>query len=263
MREALGAAFVAYPPLLKIIELNARVHLLRSVRDAGLRRRLTPDYALGCKRVLFSSDWYPAIQEPNVEVVTEGLAEVRERSIVLDGGGEREVDTIVFATGFSPTDPPIARRLRGRGGVSLADAWSDGMRAYLGTSVAGFPNLFLLYGPNTNLAHTSIVFMMEQQIGYALAAVQAMRRRRLAAVEVRREVEESWTGEMQQRLAGTVWNTGGCSSWYLDSRGNNPIMWPGFTFTYRRRMRRFEIGDYAVERPVVSPGWHPQQVPHY
>ena len=246
LRELLGACFVSFSPLMKFVEVNARIHLHRQVRDRELRRRLTPSYAVGCKRVLLSDDWYPALQAPNVELHTEGLAELRERSIVLAGGAEREVDTVIFGTGFTPTNPPIARRLTGRGGATLAEVWEDGMRAHLGTTVAGFPNLFLLWGPNTNLAHTSVVFMIEAQVHYVVEALRAMRSNGWDEVEVRREAQQAWVEDVQRRLGGKVWNTGGCASWYLDARGENPIMWPGQTFSYRRRLRSFDPGEYLT-----------------
>jgi cation diffusion facilitator CzcD-associated flavoprotein CzcO len=226
----------------------ARNHLRKQVPDPELRSRLTPGYAIGCKRILLSDDWYPALQAPNVELVSEGLTAVEERSVVLADGSRREVDTIVLATGFSPTDPPIAHRLHDAGGQTLADAWRDSMRAYLGTTVAGFPNLFLLWGPNTNLAHSSVVFMIESQLEYVLGALRAARSAPAPRVEVRREVEDAWNDELQERLSGSVWNTGGCASWYLDRGGRNPIMWPGQTFSFRRRTRRFDPADYLLER---------------
>jgi cation diffusion facilitator CzcD-associated flavoprotein CzcO len=250
-REGLAAGFVAFPPILKMVETNARIHRFRQVRDPELRCQVTPGYALGCKRILLSDDWYPALQEPNVELLSGSLGEVRERSIVLADGREREVDTIVFATGFRTTDPPLAHRLRGRGGVALSAAWMSGMRAYRGTTVTGFPNLFLLYGPNTNLAHSSIVFMLESQIRYVVDGLRAMRLHGATAVEPRPAVQDAWNSEMQERLRDTVWNTGGCASWYLDRGGDNPIMWPGFTFEFRRRTRRFAPSDYLAERDGV------------
>jgi cation diffusion facilitator CzcD-associated flavoprotein CzcO len=242
-----------------IPEVLARLHLRRQVPDPALRRRLKPPYRIGCKRILLSDDWYPALQEPNVELVTEPLREIREGSLAFGNGSEREVDTIVWATGFSPTDPPIARRLHGADGRTLSETWSESMRAYLGTTVVGFPNLFLLYGPNTNLAHSSIVFMMEAQIHYVLDALKTVRGRSVDRVEVRREVQDAWNSWVQDELAGTVWNTGGCASWYLDRNGDNPVMWPGQTFTYRRRTRRFEPDEYVLEqagsgRPLAAAG---------
>ena len=249
-RELLCAGFVAFPPLLKVTELVAKMHIRQQVKDPELRRRVTPDYALGCKRILLSDDWYPALQEPNAELVTTGVTEVRERSIVFADGTEREVDTIVFATGFSPTDPPIARRIRRRGGTSLAEDWSAGMRAYLGSTVAGFPNLFLLWGPNTNLAHSSVVFMAESQLNYVLGALESMRREGAGAVEVRRDVQDAWNEHIQEKLQKTVWNTGGCASWYIDRNGDNPIMWPGFTFSFRRKTRHFEPAEHITLSPA-------------
>lgn len=256
-RELLCAGFVAFPPLLKFTELVAKLHIRQQVKDADLRRKVTPGYALGCKRILLSDDWYPALQEPNTELVTSGVREVRERSIVFADGSEREVDTIVFATGFSPTDPPIARRIRRRGGGSLAESWSGSMRAYLGSTVAGFPNLFFLWGPNTNLAHSSVVFMAESQLNYVVGALESMRREGAGAVEVRGDVQDAWNEDVQEKLQKTVWNTGGCASWYMDRNGDNPIMWPGFTFSFRRMTRRFEPAEHIA----LSPAGHASDVP--
>ena len=223
----------------------------RGISDPDLRRRLTPDYAIGCKRILLSSDWYPAITSPNVELVTSGIREVRERSIVDGDGVEHELDTIVFATGFVPSDPPIARRLRGREGRTLSETWQGSPQAYLGTTVAGFPNLFLFYGPNTNLGHSSIVYILESQMTYVLSALEAMDERGAACVEVRPQVQDVFNEEMQERLQGSVWNSG-CSSWYLDRHGRNSIQWPGFTFEFRRRTRRFEPAEYRLSPPVPA-----------
>jgi cation diffusion facilitator CzcD-associated flavoprotein CzcO len=252
LHELLVPGMARDPRLLKGHELLARANMRRSIRDPDLRSRLTPDYAIGCKRILLSSDWYPAITSPGVELVTSGIREVRERSIVDGDGVERELDTIVFATGFVPSDPPIARRLRGREGRTLSEIWRGSPQAYLGTTVAGFPNLFLFYGPNTNLGHNSIVYMLESQMTYVLSALDAMDERGAACVEVRPRVQDVFNEEMQERLQASVWNSG-CSSWYLDRHGRNSIQWPGFTFEYRRRTRRFEPADYRLSPPVQAP----------
>lgn len=246
LHELLGMGFGRVKPVLWAMELNARIHLRRQVPDRALRRRVTPGYRIGCKRILLSNDWYPALQQPNTELVGEHLVEVRERSLVFADGSEREVDTIVWGTGFSPTDPPIASRLRSADGRTLSDAWSSGMRAFAGTTVAGFPNLFLLYGPNTNLAHSSIVFMIEAQLEHVAAVIGAARKRGASVVEVRREAQDAWNADVQERLTGTVWDSGGCASWYIDASGDNPIMWPGQTFTFRRRVQRFQPSDYVL-----------------
>jgi cation diffusion facilitator CzcD-associated flavoprotein CzcO len=239
------------PRMLKGHELLARMNMRRGIRDPELRRRLTPDYAIGCKRILLSSDWYPAITAPNVELVTSGVGEVRESSIVDGEGVEHEVDTIVFATGFAPSDPPIARRLRGREGRTLSELWQGSPKAYLGTTVAGLPNLFLLYGPNTNLGHNSIVYMLESQMAYVLSALDSMDERGAGSAEVRPEVQDAFDAEIQERLQGSVWNSG-CSSWYLDRHGRNSLQWPGFTFEYRRRTRQFDTASYRLSPRVAA-----------
>jgi cation diffusion facilitator CzcD-associated flavoprotein CzcO len=231
----------------------ARLQLRRQVRDPDLRRRLTPNYEIFCKRIVLSDRWYPAIQEPNVEIVSDGIEELREQAIVGRDGVEREIDTLIFATGFKPAELPIAERIRGRNGSSLAEVWDGSPQAYLGTSVAGFPNLVLLYGPNLNLGHNSIVYMLESQMNYALDALRTMRLRGAAEFEVRPGAQAAFNEEMQTRLADTVWNTGGCGSWYLDRNGRNSIQWPGFTFEYRRRTRRFDAEAYRLAAPSGAP----------
>jgi cation diffusion facilitator CzcD-associated flavoprotein CzcO len=260
LREGLCAAFVKFRPILKFTELIARAHIRKQVKDPELRKRVTPGYALGCKRILLSDNWYPALQEPNAELVSAGIAEIRERSIAFEDGSEREVDTIVFGTGFSPTDPPLAHRIRRRDGDTLSEAWRESMRAYLGSTVAGFPNLFFLWGPNTNLAHSSVVFMSESQLSYVIDALKTMRRDGTAAVEVRREVQDAWNAEVQEKLQSTVWNTGGCASWYMDRNGDNPIMWPGFTFTFRRMTRRFDPAAHVALSPAGRASLEPEAV---
>jgi cation diffusion facilitator CzcD-associated flavoprotein CzcO len=251
LHELLVPGMARNQNLLKGHELLARANMRRSIRDPELRRRLTPDYAIGCKRILLSSDWYEAIAAPNVELVTAGVREVGERSVVDGDGVEHELDTIVFATGFTPSDPPIARRLRGGEGRTLSETWQGSPQAYLGTTVAGFPNLFLLYGPNTNLGHSSIIYILESQMAYVTSALRAMDSSGAPVVEVRPEVQEAFNSEIQDRLSGSVWN-GGCASWYLDRNGRNSIQWPGFTFEFRRRTRRFEPGDYRLSPAVPA-----------
>jgi cation diffusion facilitator CzcD-associated flavoprotein CzcO len=231
--------------LLKPAEWIVRLKLRREVPNPELRRRLTPNYQLGCKRLVFSSLWYPALQKPNVDVVGSGIREVRELSIVDGDGIEHEIDTLILATGFTPAELPIAERIHGRDGRSLAETWGGSPQAYLGTTVTGFPNLLFLYGPNLNLGHTSIIYMLESQFAYAVDALRTMRARGAAEFDVRPEVQAAYNDELQERLAGTVWNTG-CASWYLDRNGRNSIMWPGFTFEYRRRTKRFDTEAYRL-----------------
>jgi cation diffusion facilitator CzcD-associated flavoprotein CzcO len=247
LRETLAIGMAYEPRLLKGAQLVARAHLRRQVPDPDLRRRLTPDYSAGCKRLLLSNEWYPTLTAPNAELVSAPVREITDAGVLTTDGIEREVDTIICATGFAPTDPPIARRLRGAGDRSLSEVWAGSPQAYLGTTVAGFPNLFLLYGPNLNLGHSSIVYMLEAQIHYVIEALRVMRERRVGALEVRPEVQERWNAELQARLRRSVWNTGGCRSWYLDANGRNSVQWPDFTFNFRRRVDRFDPGDYALQ----------------
>jgi cation diffusion facilitator CzcD-associated flavoprotein CzcO len=243
LREGYVLGMVVQPRLLKLPETVAKMHMRRQVKDPGLREKLTPRYAIGCKRILLSEDWYPTITAPNAELVTDRIERVDGSAIVTAGGARREFDTIVLATGFSPTDPPIARRLRGADGRTLAKTWHGSPQAYVGTTVAGFPNLFLLYGPNLNLGHSSIVYMLESQIGYVMQALRVMGERTL---EVRPDVQEAWNEYIQERLSGTVWDTGGCSSWYLDANGRDSVMWPDFTFKFRRRVSEFDPSEYLL-----------------
>jgi cation diffusion facilitator CzcD-associated flavoprotein CzcO len=234
------------PRLMRLGARIAKKHLARQVPDPELRRKLTPDYVMGCKRVLVSDDYYPSLLQPNVEVVTAGVSEVRERSIVDSEGNEREVDTIIFGTGFVVADQPIAHRYRGRDGRTLAEHWQGGMEAYLGSTIAGFPNLFMLVGPNTGLGHNSIVLMIESQLNYVLDCLRLMRHRGVETVEVRPDVQRRFNDGLQRAMEGTVWTAGGCQSWYLDESGRNTTLWPGFTFDFRRRTRRFDPESYAL-----------------
>ncbi len=244
-REFQAIGFVYRPQMLAKAEGLVLQHLAAQVPDPALRAKLTPNYRLGCKRILLSDDFYPALTRPNVEVITERIREIRPGGIVTEDGRERAVDTIILATGFHVTDAPYAGLVRGRGGWSLADEWRDGSRAYLGATVAGFPNLFICIGPNTGLGHSSMVFMIESQVAYVLDALRTMARRGLAAVEVRRAVQDEYNEELQRRMRRTVW-TSGCGSWYLDARGRNTTLWPGFTWEYRLRTRRFDPANYLL-----------------
>ncbi|MFG2040388.1 flavin-containing monooxygenase [Dactylosporangium sp. NPDC048998] len=228
------------------IQGMAAKHLQKSVKDPGLRAKLTPDYAVGCKRLLFSNTWYPAIQSPNVDVVTTGIREVRPNGIVDVDGVERPVDAIILGTGFRATSRPIAERLHGRNGVRLADAWGDGMAGYRGTTIAGFPNLFMLLGPNTTLGHSSQTVMIEAQLAYVVDALRQMDKRGLASVEVRPQAQEQYNELVAQLQHGTVWNAGGCSSWYVDANGRNSSIWPTFTWRFRRLTKKFDLESYQV-----------------
>ncbi|MGZ3714315.1 MAG: flavin-containing monooxygenase [Ktedonobacterales bacterium] len=243
--ELVALGLVYRPQMMRDAEKIALKHLHRQVEDPELRTKLTPNYLMGCKRILLSDDFYPALTQANVDVVTDSIHEVHPHSIVTADGQERAVDTIICATGFHVTDMGISQRVRGRDGRTLGDAWNEGPRAYLGAAIAGFPNFFLLIGPNTGVGHTSMVYMIESQIAYVLDCLRSMRRNGLQAVEVRPETQRAYNDELQRRMSGTVW-TSGCASWYLDAHGRNSTLWPGFTFEFRHRTRRFDVARYET-----------------
>jgi cation diffusion facilitator CzcD-associated flavoprotein CzcO len=242
-----GRGMVRNDRVLTRMEALASRHLHRQVRDPELRRRLTPDFRPGCKRVLLSDDWYPALQQPNVDLVTEKIVEVRPHAVVTADGVQHEVDAIVFGTGFRVTDQPVGALVHGVGGQSLAEHWAeDGMAAHLGTTIDGFPNLFMLAGPNTGIGHTSLVVMIEAQITYLLDALRQMAGRGLRRFDLKPAAMAAWKAEMDAKAAGTVWNSGGCSSWYLDEGGRNTVVWPDQTYRFRARTKQFDIDQYEV-----------------
>ncbi|MEU4404728.1 NAD(P)/FAD-dependent oxidoreductase [Streptosporangium sp. NPDC023963] len=235
--ESRALGFAVDPRLMGAHRKLALRHLADQVPDPALRARLTPGYTIGCKRVLISSDYYPALGRDNVEVITDEVREIREGSIVDSTGRETEVDVLVYGTGFKVTSALDERRIVGRNGRKIQDAWQDGVQAYYGITVAGFPNLFLLLGPNTGLGHNSVVFMIESQVRYVLGCLRLLSRTRARALDVRPEAQRAHNDRLQDRLNRRVWNTGGCGSWYLDERGVNRTLWPGFTFEYWARTR--------------------------
>lgn len=247
----------------KLAQRVASRHLERSVRDPVLRAKLTPSYTMGCKRILLSDDYLPAVTKPNVDVVTEPIVEIRPRGVLTKNGTLHEVDTIIFGTGFHVQDYPFAKRVHGRRGVCLADTWKDRMTAHLGTTVSGYPNLFLLQGPNTGLGHTSVITMIESQIEHVLSALRHLEKEGLATVEPRREAQDAFVAYVDAKMKDTVWTSGGCKSWYLDVHGRNSTLWPGFTFTFKRRVERFDPSEYVVmprssRSSVSAPGESPR-----
>jgi cation diffusion facilitator CzcD-associated flavoprotein CzcO len=250
-RESWVVGFAKYPGIMVLAERVARRHLARQVTDPLLRDKLTPTYRLGCKRVLLSNDYYPALTQPDVEVVTDRVVEVLPHAVVSQAADgtrtEHEVDTIIFGTGFQVTDPPVAHRVVGRDGRTLAETWAErGMSALRGATIAGFPNLFFLVGPNTGLGHNSIVYMIESQVGYVMDALSQMEARGAGSIEARQAAQDAYNERVQADLQGTVWNAGGCSSWYLDAHGRNTTLWPTFTWAYRHQVRSIDVSEYVL-----------------
>ena len=228
----------------KAVEIATR-HRQRQVTDPKLYAALTPDYELGCKRVLVSDDYYPTLSRSNVELVTSGIAEVREHSIVTEDGIERPADVLIYGTGFRATEPLIGARIVGRNGVEIHEAWRERMNAYYGITVNGYPNFFVLLGPNTGLGHNSIILMTEAQVRYVLSCLKLLKHKKKNAIEVREETQRQFVETIHERLKGTVWQSGGCKSWYLDARtGENTTLWPGTVVEYVRRTRHASAADY-------------------
>lgn len=234
------------PEVMDQISRVGRLHLRRQVHDEALRAALTPTFSLGCKRLLLSNTYYPAITAPNSTVLHSALERVTERGVVGADGVERPADVIILATGFRVTDTPSAEVLFGRDGTCLRDAWGGSPRAYLGTTLHGFPNLFFLIGPNLGNGHSSAMVLIEAQAKYIADALALLDERALESVEVREEVERDYNRDVQAALAGTVWNAGGCSSYYLDQNGQNSSIYPWTTLDLRRRLKRFDSEHYVL-----------------
>ncbi|CAN5302818.1 MAG: flavin-containing monooxygenase [Nocardioides sp.] len=249
-REAYVPAFTWKPKLAAPAKALALWNIRRGIKDPELRAAVTPDFEIGCKRILISNRYYPALDADNVDLVTDRIDKVTGSSVVTSDGTEREIDVLVVATGFYTTDLPIAHLITGRH-ETMADRFArTGAMAYKGTTVPDFPNLFFVVGPNTGLGHSSMVFMIESQVAYIRDALATMRTNRYGTVEPTEEAFAAWNADLQSRMEPTVWSTGGCSSWYLDAEGRNTTLWPGSTFRFRELLRRFDPGSYRVTAPV-------------
>lgn len=235
--------------LTPLFRRQARKHLRASVPDPRLRQTLTPDYTLGCKRLLFSNDYLPALTRDNVDVVTSPITEITTTGVRTADGVEHELDVIIYGTGFASLDMLAPMKITGSGGFPLSAAWRDGARAYLGITVPGFPNMFLMYGPNTNLGGGSVVHMLESQARYIGQAVRRIRETRCTA-DVDSAAERRWDSEIQQRLEKSVWTR--CESWYRNAYGRVVSIWPGRTYEYRRRTKRFDVENYRVHTTTTG-----------
>jgi cyclohexanone monooxygenase len=248
-REAFVLGFAFQPQILEVAQRAARRNIEKAIKDPELRARVTPDWQIGCKRILISNTWYPMLARDDVDLVTDGIAEIRENAIVTVDGTVREVDAIIVATGFHVTDSPTYERIIGKDGRSLAQVWDEnGQQAYKGAAVAGFPNLLFVVGPNTGLGHSSMVLMIESHLNYLADALKTMDEQCLATFEVRPEAQQAYSQRIQRRMQRTIWQTGGCASWYLDKHGNNTTLWPSFTFVFRQLTRHFDVAAYDVTK---------------
>ncbi|ARU55615.1 oxidoreductase [Oleiphilus messinensis] len=243
--ESFGIGF-RHPKLLKQFEKIGRLHLRMSVKDSELRDKLTPDYTLGCKRTLLSNDYYPAVSQPNVTLHATGLKSVSGNTLIGQDGSEAEVDVLILGTGFYVTEPPIAEKIRDDQGRTLAEHWHTHMQAYRGTTINGFPNAFMVLGPNLGIGHNSAFIVIEAQLNYIMDALITMRAQNLSRIEVKPDVQEAYNVRVQKALQGTVWNTGGCSSYYLDKSGFNSVGFPWSTLKMQSLLSQFDPENYAT-----------------
>ncbi len=247
------------PRLARRTEDIARRHIHFQIKDPALREKLTPAYSIGCKRILLSNRYYPALAEENVDVITTGISEVRSGGVVTADGAEHSADVIIFGTGFKVTDMPIGHRIRGRNGTSLHEEWKGSPNAHNGTMVAGFPNFFMLMGPGTGLGHTSVTIMIEAQVGYVTQALRHLDGS--VTIEPTDEAMCEWRNEVDRLSSNTVWTSGGCDSWYLDETGRNSTLWPTFATRYRRRLAKFESGEHRFGRRDRDPVVEAEELP--
>ncbi len=252
-QEFAAAALTSKRWLLPVLRAVGRRQIDAAISDPELRRKVTPADEFGCKRIMLTDEWYPTLTEPNVELVAERIETVTPGEIRDASGVERPADAIVLATGFASHDFVAPMEIAGVGGRSLAEEWAEVARAYLGLSVPGFPNMFLLYGPNTNGGSGSVVNTLECGIGHVLAALREMERARANRIEIRREAAEGFDRELHAALAKTVWHSG-CTNWYVDENGNDPSNWPWTWSTYRRRTERLAPSAYELSRAEAPVG---------
>jgi cation diffusion facilitator CzcD-associated flavoprotein CzcO len=250
-QEFAAAALTHKRWLLPVLRTVGRRQIDSAISDPELRRKVTPSDEFGCKRIMLTDEWYPTLTEPNVELVAERIEAVTPGGIRDASGVERPTDAIVLATGFASHDFVAPMEIVGVGGRALAEEWGEAARAYLGLSVPGFPNMFLLYGPNTNGGSGSVVNTLECGIGHVLAALREMERSRASRIEIRREAAEDFDRELHAALAKTVWHSG-CTNWYVDENGNDPSNWPWTWSTYRRRTERLDPGAYELSGAAAT-----------
>jgi len=238
---------IRHPVAMRLVQALARHNIHRSVKDPGMRRMLTPDYVAGCKRILQSNHWYPALAKPNVTLVPHGVKAIEGSRVIATDGSSHEVDTIILGTGFEISAPPIAQRIKGRSGVSMADRWRGSPEGYLGTMVLDCPNAFLMIGPNLAVS-SSAVIIIEAQLAYVIDALKQARAKGYRTIDVEPGRHRRYNERVQEALQHTVWNIGGCQSYYLDANGRNSTGWPWTTFEMRRQLASFKPQDHIVQR---------------
>lgn len=243
--EMFAGAFVSHPAVLKYGQRLSLSYLQRKVKDEKLREALTPNYTMGCKRILFTNNYYPALQRENVSLISKAVSKLLPHAIQTADGSVHAADVIVFATGFQASEDILKFDVVGKNNRSLVAEWKNGPEAYRGTTVSGFPNLFFVIGPNTGLGHNSLILMIEAQVNYIIGALKKMKRNHWKTLEVKAEKQQHYNIRIQADLAKSVWQTGGCKSWYQNSQGKNIAIWPGYTFSFMRMMNGFDAEAYT------------------
>ncbi|MDB5227979.1 MAG: NAD(P)/FAD-dependent oxidoreductase [Bacteroidota bacterium] len=249
--EAQVVGFMYEDRILKLGEAIGTRYMKKIIKDPTLRKKLTPTYRLGCKRVLMSNNYYQSLAKPNVDVVTDGIVKFTKDAVITGDGKQRKIDALILGTGFHVADSFLFYDVHGRDDVQMKNAFKDGPQAYYGSAIHGFPNMFMMLGPNTGLGHNSMVYMIESQTNYVVDAIQKMMANNIRTVEVKEEVQEKFNEEIQRKLINTIWDSG-CKSWYLSANGKNHTVWPGFTTEFRKRTKTFNMNDYIVEKEIVK-----------
>ncbi len=243
MAELTAVGFVSNKRLMKFAESHSLRHLKKIVKDETLRNKLTPNFTFGCKRVLMTNNYYQSLIQSNVEVITDNIAAIGNNFIQTSNGDKHEVDCIICGTGFYVTNNFQFLNIAGANGTALNEVWKTGPEAYLGITISGFPNLFLLAGPNTGIGHTSMIYMIEAQVQYSVDAIKKVWSKKAQAIHVKAEVQDSFNRAVDKQTEQTVWASG-CSSWYLDEKGRNAAIWPDFTFKYKQQTLQLNEADY-------------------
>jgi cation diffusion facilitator CzcD-associated flavoprotein CzcO len=251
LNEAQVVGMMYNDKILKLGELIGKRHINQYIKDPELRRKVTPTFKLGCKRVLLSNNYYQSLAQPNLEVVTEGIQKFTKDSVVTTDGKTRKIDAIILGTGFHVADSYQYYNVQGKDAVQLKDVLGNAPEAYYGTSVHQFPNLFIMLGPNTGLGHNSMIYMIESQTNYIMDGIQKMINQNIKSIEVRKDIQDTFNAEIQKKLEGTIWLSG-CKSWYLSADGKNHTVWPGFTLEFRNRTKTINLNDYIVEKEAVK-----------
>lgn len=240
--------FSKFPSLAKVVRLEALRHIKKQVKDKKLKEILTPNFDIGCKRVLLTNDYYPALQKPNVNLELTGIEEIEETGIRLKNQEKLEVDLIVFATGFHAAENAVPFPIIGKNQLSIQEYWEDTAHAYLGITCPNFPNLFMMMGPNTGTGHTSVIYFIESQMNYVIDGIQKARANQWKSFEVKEPIENDYNIRLQEKLKKSIWQVGACKSWYVNSKGVNTTMYPEFSFIYRKNTKKFKETDYLIEK---------------